>query len=231
VCGTFLVTYLLFVDGRGTEFQRGTFLAVLPVLLGATYAVYVLFGIYRRAWRYATPRDLATIALACGIATLAAFGIVVAMRDLGDFPARVFLVYGIAAALLAGLSRWCVRFVPEAGRRKDDGRRRILVVGAGRTGRGVVRDLGDDARAVGFLDDNPKLLRRRVQGVPVLGALDRTGVALGTTRADEVVVTIADAPADRLELVTRACAEAGVPRRVVRERPTLAPAPTRAVAE
>jgi UDP-GlcNAc:undecaprenyl-phosphate/decaprenyl-phosphate GlcNAc-1-phosphate transferase len=231
VCGTFLVTYLLFVDGRGTESQRGTFLAVLPVLLGATYAVYVLFGIYRRAWRYATPRDLATIALASGIATVAAVGIVVAMRNLGDFPARVFLVYGIAAALLAGLSRWCVRFVPEAGRREDGDRRRILVVGAGSTGRGVVRDLGDDARVVGFLDDNPKLLRRRVQGVPVLGALDDTGVALGTTRADEVVVTIADAPADRLELVTKACALAGVPRRVVRERPTLAPAPTQAIAE
>jgi len=231
VCGTFLVSYLVVVDGRGTELQRGTFLAVLPVLLGTTYAVYVLSGIYRRAWRYATARDLATIALASGVATLAAFGIVAAMRDLGDFPARVFLVYGVAAALLAALSRWCVRFVPEAGRREDDGRRRVLVVGAGRAGRGVVRDVEDDVRVVGFLDDNPKLQRRRVQGVPVLGTLDETDTALETSRADEVVVTIHEAPADRLDLVVQACAKAGVPQRVVRERPTLAPAPTRAIAE
>ena len=91
VCGTFLVAYALLVEGRGTELQRGTFLAVLPVLLGTTYVAYVLFGIYRRAWRYATARDLATIALASALATLAALGIVVAMRDLGDFPTGVFL--------------------------------------------------------------------------------------------------------------------------------------------
>ncbi len=115
VCGTFLVAYALFVEGRGTELQRGTFLAVLPVLLGTTYVAYVLFGIYRRAWRYATARDLATIALASALATLAAFGIVVAMRDLGDFPTGVFLLYGVVAAALAALSRWCVRLVPEAG--------------------------------------------------------------------------------------------------------------------
>ena len=74
VVGTFLGAYLLVVDGQGTELQRGTFLAALPILLGTTYVVYVVAGIYRRAWRLATARDLATIALASAIATLLAFG-------------------------------------------------------------------------------------------------------------------------------------------------------------
>ena len=233
VSGTFLAAYLAFVDGRGTELQRGTFLAVLPILLGTTYAGYVLLGVYRRAWRYATARDLAAIALASGLATLAAVGIVVAARDLGDLPPGVLLVYGVAAALLAAVSRWCVRFVPEAGTGEDDGRRRLLVVGAGRTGRGLARDLdaSGDARVVGFLDDSPRLRRRRVQGVPVLGTTSDAAAALGATRADEVVVTIPDAPPERIELVTRACDDAGVPHRVVRERPALAGTPTRALAE
>jgi UDP-GlcNAc:undecaprenyl-phosphate GlcNAc-1-phosphate transferase len=231
VCGTFLVAYALFVDGRGTELQRGTFLAVLPVLLGTTYVVYVLFGIYRRAWRYATKRDLATIALASALATLAAVGIVVAMRDLGDFPTRVFLLYGVAAAALAALSRWCVRLVPEARAREDDTRRRVLVVGAGRAGRGLARDLeaAGDARVVGFLDDSPRLRRRRVQGVAVLGTTGDAAEAIETARAEEVVVTIPDAPADRLALVAAACETAGVPHRVVRAQ--TAPVPTPAIAE
>ena len=231
VCGTFLVAYALFVDGSGTELQRGTFLAVLPVLLGTTYVSYVLLGIYRRAWRYATARDLATIALASALATLAAVGIIVAMRDLGDFPSGVFLVYGVAAASLAALSRWCVRLVPEAGIREDDTRRRVLVVGAGRAGRGLARDLeaAGDARAVGFLDDSPRLRRRRVQGVPVLGSTSDAAEAIETARADEVVVTIPDAPAERIEIVARACEAAGVPHRLVRER--AAPISTPAIAE
>jgi UDP-GlcNAc:undecaprenyl-phosphate GlcNAc-1-phosphate transferase len=233
VGGTFLGVYLLFVDGRGTELQRGTFLAVLPIVLGTTYVVYVLFGVYRRAWRYATARDLLAMALASGLATLAAYGIVLATRDLGDFPHGIFAAYGLVAAALAVVSRWCVRFVPEAGGGPDDGRRRVLVVGAGRAGRGVVRDLrgAADVRVVGFLDDNPRLRRRRVQGVPVLGSIGDAQAVLESTGSDELVVTIPDAEGARLEDVARACRAAGVAHRVVRERTHAARATTPAVVE
>ena len=233
VSGTFLAAYLAFVEGRGTELQRGTFLAVLPILLGTTYAGYVILGVYRRAWRYATARDLAAVAIASGVATLAAVGIVVATRDLGDFPGSVFPAYGIAAALLAAASRWCVRFVPEARVAAHDGRRRLLVVGAGRAGRGLARDLqaSGDALVVGFLDDSPRLRRRRVQGVPVLGTTGEAEAALETARADEVVITIPEAPAERIALVTRASDAAGVPHRLLREQPAVAGAPSRALVE
>jgi FlaA1/EpsC-like NDP-sugar epimerase len=232
VTATFLAVYLLFVDGRGTELQRGTFQAVLPVVLGTTYVVYVLFGVYRRAWRYATTRDLLSIALASGIATLVAYGIALATRDLGDFPRGIFVVYGLAAAALAALSRWLVRLVPEAGGGPDDGRKRVLVAGAGQVGRGLVRDLSrlDDVRVVGFLDDNPRLRRRRVQGVPVLGSIGDAADALEATRADELVITIPDAASDRLEALGRACDAAGISHRTLRDRP-LPPTPTRALTE
>ena len=233
VGGTFLAAYLLFVDGRGTPLQRGTFLAVLPIVLGTTYVVYVLFGVYRRAWRYATARDLLSMAAASAIATVAAYAIVRATRNLGDFPGAVFAVYGVTAAALAGVSRWFVRLVPEAGGGPDDGRRRVLVVGAGQAGRGVVRDLrgAETARVVGFLDDNPRLRRRRVQGVPVLGTTAEAEEALAATHADELVVTIPDAPAESLEAIRAACDATGVAHRVVRGRPLPAPAPTRALVE
>jgi len=232
VAGAFLLTYLAFVDGRGTELQRGTFLAVLPVLLGTTYVAYVLFGVYRRAWRYAVARDLLLIAVASGLATLASVGIVLATRDLGDFPREVFPVYGVAAALLAVTSRWLVRFVPEAGGADDD-LRRVLVVGAGHAGRGIARDLraDRDARVVGFLDDNPRLRGRRVQGVPVLGTTDDAAAVLASSRADELVVTIPDAPPDRLEAVASVCNAARVPCRVVRERHPSARSTAQAIAE
>ena len=155
-----------------------------------------------------------------------------ATRDLGDFPREVFVVYGLAAAALVALSRWLVRLVPEAGGGPDDGRRRVLVAGAGQVGRGLVRDLSrvDDVRVVGFLDDNPRLRRRRVQGVPVLGSIGDAAGALETTRADELVVTIPDAPSERLEELERACVAVGISHRVLRDRP-LPPTPTRALAE
>jgi UDP-GlcNAc:undecaprenyl-phosphate GlcNAc-1-phosphate transferase len=216
VGGTFLVVYLLFVDGRGTELQRGTFLAVLPILLGTTYVVYVAGGVYRRVWRFATSRDLAMIAVASLAATAAAWAIVMVTRDLGDFPREVFPVYAVAAAALAVLSRTLVRFVPAAGSAAD-GRTRVLVLGAGNAGRGFVRALrpSEDVQVVGFLDDNPRLHRRRIQGVPVLGTTDDAAAVLTATAADELVITIPDVSAARLASLVDACETAGVGHRVV----------------
>ena len=64
ICTSFLASYLLFVDGKGTDVERAVFLATLPVLLGVRYVLFVLFGIYRRVWRFASARDLVAIAAA-----------------------------------------------------------------------------------------------------------------------------------------------------------------------
>ena len=99
-------------------------------------------------------------------------------------------------------------------------RRRVLVVGAGRAGRSLVRELREDpdARVVGFLDDNLALRRRRIQGVTVLGATDEMATVLVSARPDEVLVSIPNAPSDRLDAVVQACGEAQVPCRFVRRR-------------
>jgi len=216
VGGLLLVVYLALVDGRGTELQRGTFQAVLPIVLGTMYVVYVLTGVYRRVWRYATARDLATIAVASLVATAAAWAIVEATRDLGDFPRVLFPLYAACAAALAVLSRALVRFVPAAGG-AEDGRRRVLVLGAGSAGKGLVRALrpSDDVQVVGFLDDNPRLHRRRVQGVPVLGTTQDARAVLSATGADELVIAVPDVSAERLARLIDACDAAGVHHRVV----------------
>jgi FlaA1/EpsC-like NDP-sugar epimerase len=94
----------------------------------------------------------------------------------------------------------------------------VLVVGAGRAGRSLARELreGRDARVVGFLDDNPRVRRRRILGVSVVGSLDEADRAIASTRADEVLVSIPAAPQGRLDAVTSAADRAGVPCRLVR---------------
>jgi hypothetical protein len=54
--------------------------------------------------------------------------------------------------------------------------------------------------------------------VKVLGGLDETELLIAVARPDEVLVTIPDVPADRLNAVVTACAAAGVPCRLVRSR-------------
>jgi FlaA1/EpsC-like NDP-sugar epimerase len=73
------------------------------------------------------------------------------------------------------------------------------------------------------VDDDRSLRHRRLQGTPVLGTLQEIGLALGRTTPDLVLVTIPDAPRERLDLVLQACDRAGVPCRFVRRETDLDP--------
>jgi UDP-GlcNAc:undecaprenyl-phosphate GlcNAc-1-phosphate transferase len=224
ICGSFFVAYLLQVDGQGSDTQKATFLAALPILLGVRYLLFVVLGVYRRVWRFAGAHDWLAIAAGVGLSGILALVILEAMQPLGDFPREIFFVDALLCLVLVGASRVALRLLPRwAGRSGDQ--RRILVVGAGRTGRSMVRELQETpgARVVGFVDDNAGVRRRRIQGITVAGGLADTGRWIASTRADEVIVTIPDVPPAQLELVVAACTAAGIPCQIVRRESTIDP--------
>ena len=108
----------------------------------------------------------------------------------------------------------------------------MLVVGAGRSGRSFARELRETPgeQIVGFVDDDPRLWRRRLLGVPVLGATDEMPEIVAEARPDLVFVAIPDAPSARLDLVFDACADASVDcqfvRREIEARPFVEPEPS-----
>jgi UDP-GlcNAc:undecaprenyl-phosphate/decaprenyl-phosphate GlcNAc-1-phosphate transferase len=216
---SFGLAYLLVVGGEGTDGQKGTALTILPIVLGVRYLLFVTFRMYRRVWRFATPRDAAVIVFACVASELIAFLLAIATRDLEAFPKRILVVDVVLCAILVLISRLAWRLLPELGAARGN-RIRVLVVGAGREGRSIARNLRDagGARVVGFLDDNPSLHRRRVQGVAVLGGLEEIVHAIGATGAQEIVVSIPNAPRHRLAHVESAAIAAGVTCKFVHRR-------------
>ena len=224
ICGSFFVAYLLQVDGQGTDYQKATFLAGLPILLGVRYLLFVVFGVYRRVWRFAGAHDWLALAAAVALSAPITLGILWATRPLGEFPHEVFLVDGLLCLVLVGASRLTLRLLPRRAARSGE-QQRVLLVGAGRTGRSMARELQETAgtRVVGFVDDNPNVRRRRIQCVTVAGGLTEIARWIEATRADEVVVTIPAADPARLETVVAACASAGIPCRVVRRESAVDP--------
>ena len=227
ICASFLGAYLLTVEGSGTVNQRHLFLVSLPVVLFARYVAFIPFGLYRGVWRYAGARDAAAVVAAVVVSTLAAYAFVAATRDFGDFPRSVFVLDALLCALLVGASRFAERGLDAAietlrSRRQQH---RTLVVGAGRAGRSLMHELRETPgeTVVGFVDDDTRLRRRRLQGVPVLGGLDEIDALLTAARPDAVLVTIPDAAHERLDTVVQACARAGVPCRFVRRQTDLDP--------
>jgi len=228
VCASFLAAYLLQVEDGGTDVQRAVFLAALPVLLAVRYLLFVLFGIYRRVWRFAAARDLLALGSAVALSAPITVAIVAKTQSLRDFPVEIFLVDAVLCAMLVAGSRLALRLLPDRRGAGPRGRStRVLIVGAGRSGRALARELAEtpSRRVVGFLDDNLSVRRRRVLGVKVLGGLDETALQLAAARPDEVLVTIPDVAAARLNHVLAASDAAGVPCRLVRRTTESSPTP------
>ena len=71
-------------------------------------------------------------------------------------------------------------------------------------------------QVVGFVDDDPRLIRRRLLGASVLGTIDEMTEIVAEARPDVVYVAIPHAPAARLSVVTNACHEYGIECQLVR---------------
>ena len=156
-----------------------------------------------------------------------AFGFLAATQAWGSFPRSVFVIDGVVCTILIGASRFweraAVRFLGSFLARGQ--RHRTLIVGAGRAGRSLLRELRETPgeHVVGFVDDDPRLRGRRLQGVPVVGAATEIASILASVRPETVLVTIPDAPRGSLDLIIEACARAEVPCRFVRRHTDLNP--------
>ena len=166
-------------------------------MLITRYIAFILLGLYQGIWRFAGSREAASIVLGVLVSELAAVGIVVATTPLGDFPFSVFVLDALLCIPVVGASRFGERalFRARSTLRERDARR-TLIVGAGRSGRSLLRELRETPgeRVVGFVDDDPRLHRRRLLGVPVRGGTLDIDRILDAARPDTVLVTIPRAP-------------------------------------
>ena len=236
VTASFFAAYLLRVGTDATLTQRSTFIAALPVVLVTRYLVFIPFGLYKGVWRYAGAQDAARIVSAVALSEAVAFGFLSATRSTWfDFPRSIFLIDVLVCTLLIGASRFWERAAVRglASLRDRGERRRTLIVGAGRSGRSLLRELRETPgeSVVGFVDDDPHLWRRRLQGAPVLGNCDEAARVLREGQPDRVLITIPDAPQERLDFVIEACREADVSLSFVRRQLGAEPKPALETAE
>jgi UDP-GlcNAc:undecaprenyl-phosphate GlcNAc-1-phosphate transferase len=227
IAASFLAAYFLVLGGSGSLNQRSIFMLALPIVLFARFALFIPFGLYRGLWRYAGARDAVTVALAVAVSSAVAYGVAAATLSLGDFPATIFVVDGALCTLLVGASRFGERVLDAgiASMSSPDGQRRVVIVGAGRAGRSLLRELRETPgqRVVAFVDDDERYRGRRFQGVNVAGTTAEMPRVLDATGPDVVLVTIPDAPRERLEAVVDACTARKILCRFVRREVDIDP--------
>jgi FlaA1/EpsC-like NDP-sugar epimerase len=138
----------------------------------------------------------------------------------------VLVLYGLLMLVFIGGSRFFVHLLyerPLRGFRARRDARSVIIVGAGDGGRLLLREILRNPelgyRPVGFVDDDPRKQRARIdRGVSVLGTTVELPRVLEDVEPDEVLIAVPSAPGTMRARVVAACRERGVP---VRTMPTV----------
>jgi Predicted nucleoside-diphosphate sugar epimerases len=176
--------------------------ALLP--LAVMPAVFVVFGLYRREWRYASVQEMYLIVFAVLVGTavsvVAFLGLVfVDFAGTPGYPRSVFALEALLEIAFVGGGRFAVRASLErrglsGGTDEELGLVPTIVYGAGETGATVARVAARDPAAhlnvVGFIDDDPIKQGSRLLGKRVFGGLDALPKAAHATHARQLLVAM-----------------------------------------
>lgn len=186
----------------------------LSIALVVQSAIFFAFGLYRGMWRFASIPDLMRILQAVLVGTVVIFACLFLLNRLHGVPRTVILLYPVF--LVAGLTgpRLMYRWFKDHGLMsiRSSGKRALLI-GAGRAGEMLVRDLIKDAayQPLGFLDDDPAKFGREVHGVRVIGVLSELEQCIGENAVEIVLIAMPTAPASVMRRIVNTCVESGVP--------------------
>ena len=177
-------------------------------------------GLYRGVWRFASIPDLQNIVRAVVVGILAGSLVLFIVNRLTLVPRSSLLLYPIFLALLLGGPRVAYRMWTEhrlSLRALRRGGQRVLILGAGRAGEMLAREMlrDDGYQIVGFLDDRPSLLGSRVQGVPILGRLDEVEACVAEYPVDLIVIAIPTLNSEQMRRVVHDCERCPVPFRTL----------------
>lgn len=207
------------LDQIPPEFMSGA-LTSLPWVILIQGTIYWLFGLYRGVWRFASLPDLERITKAALAGTALILFVLFIVNRSALVPRSIPVLYfGLQLLLLASprlIYRWLKdhRLTLSAGQR-------VLIIGAGRAGEMLVRDLLRDPQQayipLGFVDDKLHRQGSEVRGIPIVGATAEIPAIVTRLGIDLLMLAIPSATAREMRRLVEICEHTGLPFRTVPE--------------
>jgi len=208
----YYTAYLLRFEGApGPNFDF--FLQSLPIVIACQILFFYLFGIYRGVWENTSVRDLISYGKAITAGTILPILILLFVYRFYSFSRAVFVIYWGLMLILVSLSRLSFRLLDEGIRGVNREGRRVVVYGAGLGGQMVLREIETNRdlgmTVVGFIDDNPRIKRKKIRGYPVLGGLNDLDRILRDRSIREIIISFKMNSSEKKREIKKRCEEMG----------------------
>ncbi|HHT43160.1 MAG TPA: polysaccharide biosynthesis protein [Firmicutes bacterium] len=208
----FVLALFIRFDAIPAEYWQVYLTMFLPVTAIRVLSHYY-FGLYRRAWRYASIQEAIAILAAVTVGTFLT-GALHLFWFGAMLPRSIVVLDWFWCMAFVGGSRflrrvWAIRSGNHQAEAGGSPLKRVLIVGAGDGGALTARELrnhyGAQVKVVGYIDDDPIKQNQTILGYPVLGTRSDLLQVAAEQQVDEIVISMPS-----------------VPRRVVRELVNLA---------
>ncbi len=191
-------------DGTIPPAEVAMYWQMLPWLIAMRGLIFVPFQLYEGVWRYTSIYDLRNILIGVVSSSVAFFALVHWAFLKPDYPRSVFIIDALLLVFFMGGLRLIHRTYRELWRLKPQ--KRLLIYGAGDAGELIVRDMKryNTYGPVGFIDDNPDKIGKRIHGVKVLGTRSDLAQIVLRERPHEVLVAMPGADPQTVRAIVKA---------------------------
>src|SRR5262245_47993499 len=207
------LAFLLRFGGQLASDAWSAFLEGLPWLLVIRMLTFVPFRLYEGLWRYTGIWDLRNIVAAVTLSALAFYGWAHWGLGLAGYPVTALVVDSLLLIFFTGGIRLLRRIHSGVSRLIPE--KRVLVYGANDAGEMLVRDMRSsrvyEYEPMGFIDDDPAKVGRRIHGLKVLGTREALAHVMATEKVDMVLVAVPRAEPETIRSIVRALEPFKVP--------------------
>ena len=189
---------------------------ILAIIIRPAFLYYA--GVYRRIWRYATTRDFIILIGSVAAGSILLFIVtqfILTPSLIPVFPRSLYVTEGIIGIMLLGGLRVLIKVsqhYPGDIDWKKTGivtNKQVLIVGAGNSGINIVRELKSNPhlglRPVAFLDDDPKKIGMKTQGLHIFGPLIKLADIVHEQKVDEIMIAMPSAPEQTIRSIQHIC--------------------------
>jgi FlaA1/EpsC-like NDP-sugar epimerase len=213
------------------SFPEGFFhqaLVLLPVVWVVQGGMFWYFGLYRGIWRFASIPDLTRIleAVTAGVVVAATASFI--LTRLQGVPRSIFILDGILLVLLLGGPRFVYRafkdrnlyqWIQAQDFQRNGERKNALIVGAGKAGETLARDLLRDSSSLylpmAFADDDRGKIGKEIHGISVTGSCYEIPQIVTRLGIDLIIIALPAATSRQIRRIVEICETTGLPFRIL----------------
>lgn len=197
---------------RVPESETNNTIYIIASVLVVRGASFLILRSYSGFVRYTSSQDVQRLLMTTGVGSAVFLFLNPAWQYASHIgfplPTSVILIDFLFLSLAMIGYRLLVKVIYFEYRTSSNARENVLIFGAGESGiitkRTFDRDFGRNIEVLAFIDENPKKVRRKIEGIEIIG-FDELPHFLGENQVDRLVIAVSGIDHDKKSEIIKVC--------------------------